>query len=153
MNVDESKCDRSRCTDRIKLTSHRSPIVFDDATEEVSKILRSSANVVGNWFLCVPVVSPHESTFIAESEFYETCIAYDDALKPFQFVNCDRTNTCFADCASPSRSADSGWSFSLDRERRLRITEQKKSGRPGDDVFSRSTNDFAGASVEPFRDR
>jgi hypothetical protein len=45
--------------------------------------LRPGANVVGNWFLCFPVVSSHESTFIAEAEFYETCVAYDDALKRF----------------------------------------------------------------------
>jgi len=40
----------------------------------------------------------------------------------------------------------------LDREGRFRITEQEKGGRTGDDVFSCSSNDFAGAGVEPFRD-
>src|SRR5437016_3502044 len=153
MNIDESKCDSSRRTDRISTTSKRTAIVLNDATDQISKILGASADVVGNRFLCFPVMSPHESTFIAESEFHKTCIAYDDALKSFQFVNRDRANTCLPDCASPSRSPDAGRSFPLDREGRLRITEQKKSGRPGDDVFSCSTNYFAGASVEPFRDR
>src|SRR5436190_16652503 len=117
MNINESKCDSSRRTNRISTTSQRTAIVLNDATNEILKILGASADVVGNRFLCFPVMSPHESTFIAESEFHKACIAYDNALKPFQFVNRDRANTCLSDCASPPRCAGARRPFALDRER------------------------------------
>src|SRR2546427_1029102 len=152
MNVDESKCHGGGSANRINTTSKRTAIVLDDAAEEVSKILGPSANVVGNRFLCVPVVSPHESTLIPEPEFHKTCVANDDALKPFQFFNRDRTNVRLGNCASPTRCTDVRRPFTLDREGRLRITEQKKGGRPGNEILSCSTDDFAGAGVESFRD-
>src|SRR2546427_10695421 len=116
MNIDESKCDSSRRTDRISTTSKRTAIVLNDATDQISKILGASADVVGNRFLCFPVMSPHESTFIAVSEFHKTCIAYDAALKSFQFVNRDRGNTCLPHSPTPPRRPAARLPFSLDRE-------------------------------------
>src|SRR5947209_11408246 len=136
MNIDESKCDSSRRTDRISTTSKRTAIVLNDATDQISKILGASADVVGNRFLCFPVMSPHESTFIAESEFHKTCIAYDDALKSFQFVNRDRANTCLPDFASPPLRAGARRPFALDRHRGVPVTEEKKGARLGGTVLS-----------------
>lgn len=152
MDVDESKCDGRRSSNRINTTGNRSAIILNNTAEEVSNILRPGADVIGNWFLCQPVVTADESTFIADSELYKTCIANDDTLKTFQFVNSDRTNTRLANYASPSRCADIGWFFPLDREGRLRITEQEKGGRPGNEVLSCSTYDLLRASVESFCD-
>ena len=59
-------------------------MVLNDAAEEVPEILRPRANVVGDGFLCVPVVRPHEPAFISEPEFHKACIANNHALKAFQ---------------------------------------------------------------------
>ena len=95
---------------------------------------------------------PHESAVFSEPKFHEACIANDQTLKPFQFVNRDRMNACLANHAGPPRSSGARRAFALNRERRLRVAEQKKCRGARDEVLSCAPDDFTGAQVESFRD-
>jgi hypothetical protein len=106
--------------------------------------------VVGDGLLCVPVVRPHESAFISEPEFHKACIANDHTLQPFQFVNRDAMNARLANRSGPPRGSAARRAFTLNREGRLRVAEQKECRGPPNEVLSCATNDLAGAGVESF---
>src|SRR3990172_155365 len=152
MDVDESERDGGSRGNGIDTTSDRTTVVRNGATEKVSEILRPRADVVGDGFLRVPVVRPHEATFISEPEFHKTRIANDHTLKPFQFVNRNRMNARLPNCAGPPRGSGARRAFTLNREGRLRVAEQKKCCGSRHKVLSCATDDFASAGVGSFRD-
>ena len=63
-----------------------------------------------------PVVKPHEAAFMAKAEPYEARILDDDSLEALQFGAIGDPLSGLGNRPAPSGSADTRWSFALDRE-------------------------------------